>query len=639
MENKRIFSNPAFQGWVKSLVHEARRTLTSIPDSLLNEIEATNAGPFGLASKPELAGVVETLYREIVDEGYTSYLKVSTQPFSAEFRLWQDPIDVLRSGFNISDGDTEMQESEFDLFRRYPDIPKGISGVMKEIERLEAFISSSFLKGYLSDIAGALEQIASEETIEASDARRDIESLGRSVRAISGIMGRAETSQLSAVIPYIVQSALLARERAADGERVDIERALWRLERAFEVGQSGPRLRELALEVQIRAWTILHRFGPAQDASEFEAGEGVEDIFTFAQAGDADPEVAAGKLAEEIFARDGSPTPGELATLAWLHLLVGKPEQAISSLSEFEQDPVVSGIALLMAGWRYRLRDRAVFFDDVVLPGIKKALLMERFVQDHVKKSQGDRAPWLEIPLQKEISNIIDKARLEGKPILLDLGAGDVPMGLEYAAASLGMHVVSVEPDVKPIDWSAIDISYPPRNHSFLMGRAEELAPFAAEGPFASGAVMVAPGEENVMAMLLSALLAVEPGGEVIVFQQMEEMLPVDLIESMGLDVKVFVLDSNSPSLPPSRHLGRGEPIRMARIGVRGLGGKKIGGIVKGEGSGDASSGNAKAAALISIDGQGCKETAAANGATVVSPGSVSATGAVAGSKVIQLNR
>nr|HPQ80186.1 hypothetical protein [bacterium] len=275
-------------------------------------------------------------------------------------------------------------------------------------------------------------------------------------------------------------------------------------------------------------------------------------------------------------------TTGELATLAWLHLLVGRPEAAVRALSEFDADPVVAGAAFLMAGWRYRLRDNEGFFEDIVMPGIKKAFLMERFAADEAGPSDLGRAPWLEIPIVDELPKVIEAAAKKNASVLLDLGAGDLPFGLEYAAQTSGIHAISIEPDVHPIDWSSIDVRFPPLNHSFLMGRAEELVPFAAESPIAQDAVIVAPGEQSVMSMMLSALLAVEPGGEIFVFQNMEDMLPVDLLQSMGLEVEIFSVDTGKYDPPPSRYLAREGEIRMARIRVSQFGGRRFGGVASG---------------------------------------------------------
>ncbi|HPM41057.1 MAG TPA: hypothetical protein PLY45_01305, partial [bacterium] len=311
MDKLDIMKDPAFHGWVQSLIDEARNTGVPFPDEVLEEIENANRAPNGFGYNPELVTVLRSLYSEVVKGGLSSELRISAQPFAKDFRLWQDPVEVLRSMFDIQVQPGPGRLERFDLFRRYPDLSGDAISMMKKAEELATFVSSTYLRNYLSDIASSLERIASHGIEDPVSARSDIENLGKSVKAIASILTQAESNHLHAIIPHVIESALLAGDIAEGEEAEMMKKALWQLERSFEVGQSVARLRELSLEVQIRAWTILNRtlsIGAEDDSVEYAGGREM-----FVEVGEDDPEVEAGRLAEEIYRRDGTPTLEEMA--------------------------------------------------------------------------------------------------------------------------------------------------------------------------------------------------------------------------------------------------------------------------------------------------------------------------------------
>ncbi len=565
MDKIDIMKDPAFRGWVQSLVDEARKTGVLFPDEVLEEIENANRAPNGFDSNPELVTVLRSLYSEVVKGGLSSELRISAQPFARDFRLWQDPVEVLRAMFDMQVQPGPGRLERFDLFRRYPDLSGDAISMMKKAEELSTFVSSAYLRNYLSEIASSLERIASEGIEDPTSARSDIEMLGKSVKAIASILTQAEANHLYAIIPHVIESALLAGDLAEGEEGEMMKKALWQLERSFEVGHSVARLRELSLEVQIRAWTILNRsisIGSEDDSVEYSGGKEM-----FVEVGEGDPEVEAGRLAEEIYRRDGTPTLEEMATLAWLYLSVGKPAEAVRAVKEFGTgDSAAEGAAFLLAAWRQRLKGGNPSLESAVFQGIRNALFMERAALKGPEAGDHYRAPWLEIPLVGELPAVVGKASEAGDALYVEFGPGEVPVGLEYAKASIGSHLISVEPDVRPIDWSAIDVTYPPRNFTFLMGSAEEMAAFAADEPFADGVVMVAPTDESVMKLVISALMVTKPGGEIKVFQGMGDLFPAELLSQMGFGIKVYALDPRTSRVPPSKHLNPDEPVRLAKV-------------------------------------------------------------------------
>ncbi|HPQ81394.1 MAG TPA: hypothetical protein PLZ86_06675, partial [bacterium] len=299
MADERIFSDPAFQGWVKSIVYEARRTFTSVPDRTLDEIEKANKAPSGLSSKPELLSIVETIYREIVDDGELSYLDLSAQSFASDFRLWGEPSDIFGRVSAESEGAAGSEEGL--------DIVDGIHAIASEAERISRFVTSSYLREYLSSVAEKLASISSDGYADPSEVIRSVEVLGREVENVSQIMERAEGSRLGAVIPNVLQSAMLAREKAAQDEVEDLERAIWLLERHLELGKFGYRMRELTIEVQMRALDILRRLGPGDSIVVPNDEVLTSSPFDFVDVGDGDPEVEAGKLAQRIFEQGRKP--------------------------------------------------------------------------------------------------------------------------------------------------------------------------------------------------------------------------------------------------------------------------------------------------------------------------------------------
>lgn len=562
-----LFLDPGVRAWAQELVQEGRRAGVAVPGDLIDSLaaELSKPKPFEAEHATVLIGALRTLYRDVVEGGKAEQLRLDRQPFGGSFTLWTASVAIGKDEGvpRIPGGSSEL--SQFDLFRMYPDIRASVRRIRGSIRALLKEVARPLLMERLQGFLVALDRIDAKALQHPTDVRREIDSIAHAVKVADIYLSAKTPGDLLPRLPLIIEDVLVARVHASPEEREELDQALHSIQMLVAAKKRVAQLRELAAETWLRARDILLEGRAAEDVEQ----PATADEAAFLEIAGTNPGSEADELFDELLRRAASPTLGELATLAWLRLLDNDPVEAVEAVNAFGADPAVAGAAFLMAAWRVRLADREEFFAQNVLPAIWRAKNMDQNPTP-VDFRPADEAGAL---LVEALPFILDGAASRGKSVVIELGAGRRPMGAAYAVEQSAAHVISIEPDARSIDWDGLEILRRPPNFDFLAGRAEELAPFAAIQPFASGAMMVAPPEGALMAMLLSAIIAVKGDGEIVIFQRHDEMLPVDFLKSLGLKVRLFTIDPGDErnDMPPSEFFVKGEPVRMARIAVKGF--------------------------------------------------------------------
>lgn len=256
---------------------------------------------------------------------------------------------------------------------------------------------------------------------------------------------------------------------------------------------------------------------------------------------------------------------------------VGAPETAVVAVSRITGDKALAGAALLDASYRYRLRNSSSSLLKVVAPVLKRARIGISSDED-VSGAEAPVANQLPDELRGlELVQALPVLLGRATPIEMEFGGGWSPHVLEIARERIDRLMVSVDPDPEPIKGNFRTDGNFPDNFIPLLGRAEDVAPFAALAPFARNVVMIAPPSASLNSMVLSALLAVKQGYYVDVY--MNAFLDNDLgwVEEAGFDMVDDFLNSGHPDLPSSERLAEYEGVRHIRIKVHDLDTDSIG--------------------------------------------------------------
>ncbi len=369
-----------------------------------------------------------------------------------------------------------------------------------------------------------------------------------------------------------VEEAVEIAERMLQGSRFTLAHesgiAMRDVEMLREVLPSGERERLVAIAERLQAMLSSREIDSEFLELALQARwrtTGVRAPFArFALEGDESPAEAAERIARRL--RQGGRVPGveELALISGLLVMAGRPRMAICAMHEFLVHPLMRGSALLLAAWRDRLGRDHPFYRDAIEPEIlvsavgvwrESALSHFTFCDDRLSQPMIDALP----PL-------LERAREEGRPVHLEFGGGTLPDGIRIARQDPSALVLSIEGEVRPIQWELMGMAEPTPNFHLLEGRSEWLAPYASE-PFAESAVMVAPSPLSIRPMLLSALLAVKPGGRIDFYQPVHEETPLALLYGARIGFEQTLLDPRGAYIPPSRYL-LDYQVRLTRVVV-----------------------------------------------------------------------
>ena len=275
----------------------------------------------------------------------------------------------------------------------------------------------------------------------------------------------------------------------------------------------------------------------------------------------------------------------------------GIPEIAMAAVMRVTKDARMAGAALLDAAFRYRFRDSTSPFLQTIAPILKRTQMMD--VSSSKGEEGGESASGMN---QHTFSMRFPEILRRGVPIQLEFGGGWSPYSWELAHGRPRELFISIDSDEEPVKENFHYMGDLPENFMQLVGRAEDVAPFAASAPFAEGAMMVAPPSTHLNAMFLSALLAVKPGGFVNVYMDIGISNDLDWLADTGFDVVETRLASDDPTLPPSERFAKYEGVRHVRVTVGDLDGDgtdpsdgKGGGfrgVMRSQGGSDSSSGS-----------------------------------------------
>jgi len=252
----------------------------------------------------------------------------------------------------------------------------------------------------------------------------------------------------------------------------------------------------------------------------------------------------------------------EMTSAAYELIREGYPEVAVEAAGDMTENAPLAGAALLDAAFRHRLRDSSSSFLADIAPVLKRTRITAV-----AAKGSGAMHEFGEHLMAKKFP----KAISEGAPVHLEFGGGLESYGLERADDRVADRWISIDPDVEAMRIYLETADELPKNFVPVTGRAEESAPFAANEPFAEDAVMVAPSRNGLDAMILSALLAVKPGGFVNVYMDAEIKNDLKWLEKTGFLVRDERISPGDPTLPPSGRLEGYSEVRHVRVAVGGL--------------------------------------------------------------------
>jgi hypothetical protein len=126
--------------------------------------------------------------------------------------------------------------------------------------------------------------------------------------------------------------------------------------------------------------------------------------------------------------------------------------------------------------------------------------------------------------------------------------------------------VFSVDPSGCPVAEEATSgIGSVPENFVRFAGRAERIVPYLFKKPLFESVLMVAPPSYGWVPMMLSALLAVRPGGAVRIFK-FASSFDFDFLGRAGFDVVEQHMEGGHPLIPSSDYLRPGVPVDFVKI-------------------------------------------------------------------------
>lgn len=284
----------------------------------------------------------------------------------------------------------------------------------------------------------------------------------------------------------------------------------------------------------------------------------------FALEGDESPSDAAQRIARSLHRSGRVPDVEELALISGLLVMADRPRTALLAVHEFQVHPLMRGSALLLAAWRDRLGRENPLYREAIEPTI--LLSAVGVWRDSVLPRSTLNLDDLSQPMVDAFEPLLQKASDEGRPLHLEFGGGSLPHGLKIARDNPSALVLSIEGEIKPIQWDLLGMRQAPPNFHLLEGRSEWLAPYAS-APFAQSATMVAPSPLSLRPMLLSALLAVKPGGTIDFYQPVHEEASLALLYDARIGFEQTLLDPRGAFIPQSWYL-RDYQVRLTRIVV-----------------------------------------------------------------------
>ncbi|MBN1283220.1 MAG: hypothetical protein JXA24_05550 [Proteobacteria bacterium] len=487
-------------------------------------------------------------------------LDVRSQPFASQFRIFsQDPRILLSHEFRRKlDGAIPPVPSEFELVRRYRAVRGSAEELRCEIEGLCRTVVSPGLKDMMDRFASELEEMESESRGGIAGDRQRLFEIDSSVGRAAAIMDM-DRRALAGRAPELFRNTMFAIDLASERakarlnelrSRIAAELALNPLDEEPCAAAGDKGLFEAAAELSLRLSEIL-RIG----------------LFTG----------KIGAIASEKPDFGGRMSFEELSDLAFHAMAAMVPKEALRSIDRTGANPLLVDAALLDAAFRHRMGDSSQAYAEEIGPFIRRVLVgRPQRVRDGTAAPDGEAEAERDDIAAGRIGEWLFEQHDSGepRPMHLELGGGSNPAGLALAARLADVTVLSIDPNCPPIAEEAISrIGFVPRNFLALAGRAERLVPYSFKRPLFEGALMVAPPPLGWVGMMLSAILAVKPGGRVDIYKFNSRNFDFGFLRRSGFEVSVEDLDGADPSLPPSSFFESGVSVNHIGITVPERGG------------------------------------------------------------------
>ena len=268
------------------------------------------------------------------------------------------------------------------------------------------------------------------------------------------------------------------------------------------------------------------------------------------------------------------------ATLSWMLITTGNEPLAQSAIYEFERNPFYAGAIHLAAAYRSVLGAPNSRYRKVVRPTIVNTITNKDFVKESKESKLDEAQPFAAVlPAIIRLGATIMHLELAGDAIayLLKLG--------ERMNSALTMSIDNANALLKELSRN-IRNQTPISGKSFfpLTGHPAELALFAADEPFAESAEILSPLPHTLPLTLLSAMLAVRPGGLIKIFYKGDDdpSTAAKLAQALGSSSKMMrggrqlIRVSDIRGGGDDRPKGKGPGSGPKSRSPRGKGGKRI---------------------------------------------------------------
>jgi len=479
--------------------------------------------------------LVERESRDFSDP-VTRKLLLRRQPFVRRLKIF-DEMSVGALKHSIDNDSRRFHihpPSDEDLEFQYPNIERSVSMVRGYVEALTDAALSKGLRNYLADVDEELEDIVSDpEAFEPTDLRRriwEVEWMAAGATALLNLEERVFSRRAREVVDGLA----LLRKSVAAHRQAEVDSLIKAIRACLDGGAIDGRVRDMVVEAHIITADLL--FG---DEHRLHGGKEVR----------------------------VKPNFEEVSSFAFAFIEMGDPQEAVSLIRKIAKDNALAGAALLDASYRYRLRHTSSPLLQVIPPVLKRAQLISVIPEEFKGGGVSENVDLGEADFLKEFPKYLEG----GRPIHLEFGGGWTPISWELADDMFDDLYISIDPNPEPVTKNFLYEGDLPKNFVPLVGFAEDLAPFAALGSFAENVQMISPPAMGLNSMILSALLAVKPGGIVSVYLNADQASDVGWIEEAGFDIVETLLKSDDPTLPESDCLKKYKGVRHLRISVGDL--------------------------------------------------------------------
>lgn len=484
-----------------------------------------------------MRGAFITLYREVIQAGGDGF-RVEQQPFF--LRLFSEdarPEQALdrKRGLRRK---PPRPRGAFSLFRAHPDIERSVGTLIRRMERFmeDRRVVGDEVRGYLEALRGRLEGLDDGTWTDPTEARGEIEAITSNLETLEEFLTGTDRVAGSAVVS-VIEMFLVHRPSLPAGEGKAALDDLYRQitggggERTMDV-----RMRNLAAQLFVALVGQLEVLAQGATARPVSGG----------------PDDSTGSPEWEPEEED---TPSIADRIAG-----GEDPQAVwADILDVQVNPAILGAEILQGVFRRRLGGNLPLLA-VLSPELNRLAWIDQnpagvsFDDPRTVTTRGERTV-----------SIMRSVREAGAPVYVELGGGATPAGIGLARRHPDAWVLSVDPQLAPIRWDLVGAGREPETFVPLAMRAEELALFAAAGPFADAVVAVAPTQAQLMAMLLSAVVLIRPGGHISIYQGEGDEVPAEILRALGLEWTGTVLGPQDGSRPPSEAL-QGKPMRRVEI-------------------------------------------------------------------------